>query len=138
MASSWKSHAHFSWSHFTRQNGLSPQTNPPGVYGRSLFWNFVVVFGTTKSPKKPQKPKYLYYLHINLCFFSIPATRERLLMGMGLVGRTGSKFVPVFSAVFIIIVAAVIVSVIITKTRTKAKRARIIKQQQQTSLDTIR
>jgi len=64
-------------------------------------------------------------------------TRERLLMGMGLVGRTGSKFVPVFSAVFIIIVAAVIVSVIITKTRTKAKRARIIKQQQQTSLDTI-
>ena len=70
--------------------------------------------------------------------FSIPATRERLLMGMGLVGRTGSKFVPVFSAVFIIIVAAVIVSVIITKTRTKAKRARIIKQQQQTSLDTIR
>jgi len=64
-------------------------------------------------------------------------TRERLLMGMGLMGRTGSKFVPVFSAVFIIIVAAVIVSVIITKTRTKAKRARIIKQQQQTSLDTI-
>merc|ERR1719270_2364323 len=57
-------------------------------------------------------------------------TRERLLMGMGLVGRTGSKFVPVFSAVFIIIVAAVIVSVIITKTRTKAKRARIIKEHQ--------
>lgn len=61
-------------------------------------------------------------------------TRERLLMGMGLVGST-SKVGPVFLAVFFIILAAGVVSFIVTRTRTKAKKARIIKQQ--TSSDTI-
>lgn len=65
-------------------------------------------------------------------------TRERLLMGMGLLGKSSSKIGPVFLAVLIIILAAAIVSVIVTKTRTKAKKARILKQQQSSSSsDTI-
>merc|ERR1712001_793218 len=39
-------------------------------------------------------------------------TRERLLMGMGLLGKSSSKIGPVFLAVLIIILAAAIVSVI--------------------------
>lgn len=64
-------------------------------------------------------------------------TREKLLMGMGLVGKTSSRVGPVFLAVLIIIVAAAIVSFIVTRTRTRAKKARIMKQQQASSPDTI-
>ena len=64
------------------------------------------------------------------------ATREKLLMGMGLVTGKTSKVGPVFLAVLILIVVAAVVSFIVTRTRTRAKRARL--QQQQSSSDTIR
>jgi hypothetical protein len=54
-------------------------------------------------------------------------TRERLLMSMGLLGKS-SKAGPVFLAVFFIILAAAIVSVIVTRTRSRAKKARILTQ----------
>jgi len=62
-------------------------------------------------------------------------TREKLLMGMGLVTGKTSKVGPVFLAVLILIVVAAVVSFIVTRTRTRAKRARL--QQQQSSSDTI-
>lgn len=67
--------------------------------------------------------------------FSFAATRERLLMGMGLLGKSGSQVGPAFLAVLLIIVAAVIVSLVVTRTRTKAKKARILRQQQQQQSD---
>lgn len=63
-------------------------------------------------------------------------TRERFLMGMGLVGKS-SRMGPVFLAVLIVIVLAAIVSFIVTKTRTRAKKARIIKQQQSDTISYI-
>ena len=66
------------------------------------------------------------------------ATREKLLMGMGLVTGKTSKVGPVFLAVLILIVVAAVVSFIVTRTRTRAKRARLQQQQQQQSSDTIR
>ena len=62
------------------------------------------------------------------------ATRERLFMGMGSVVKS-SQVNQVFLAVLIFIVVVAIVLFIITQIRTKAKRARIIKQQRS---DTIR
>lgn len=68
---------------------------------------------------------------LNYSYQYLPS-REKLLMGMGLVGSKSSRVGPVFLAVLIIIVAAAIVSFIVTKSRTRAKKARIIKQQSDT------
>ena len=51
MASSWKSHAHFSWGHFTRLNSLSHQTNLPAVYLPRLVTLYLLLFITAVSPQ---------------------------------------------------------------------------------------
>jgi len=68
-------------------------------------------------------------------------SRERLLMDMGLLVKSSSKAGPVFVAVIIIVVVVALVGAILTRFRTKAKKARIQKQQQNnipsSSSDTI-
>ena len=68
------------------------------------------------------------------------AFRERLLMDMGLLVKSSSKAGPVFVAVIIIVVVVALIGAILTRFRTKAKKARIQKQQQNipSSSDTIR
>lgn len=63
-------------------------------------------------------------------------TRERLFMGMGSVVKS-SQVNQVFLAVLIFIVVVAIVLFIITQIRTKAKRARIIKQQRSDTISYI-
>merc|ERR1712203_1096115 len=68
-------------------------------------------------------------------------SRERLLMDMGLLVKSSSKAGPVFVAVIIIVVVVALAGAILTRFRTKAKKARIQKQQQNniptSSSDTI-
>ena len=63
-------------------------------------------------------------------------------MDMGLLVKSSSKAGPVFVAVIIIVVVVALVGAILTRFRTKAKKARIQKQQQKnipsSSSDTIR
>ena len=103
-------------------------------------FNFHFNFDLISHFGKWLSTKQLFYNNVDSNFvYLFTATRERLLMGMGLLGKSSSKMGPVFLAVLIIILAAAIVSVIVTKTRTKAKKARILKQQQSSSSsDTIR